>query len=99
NATGGPLSVPARDAVKRLALSDRQPDADGGPTAERALHRDASPVRRDDAVADGEAEPRAAANVLGREEGIEDVAEGIGLDPGPVVRVRRVDTGADQASA
>src|SRR6185503_18264441 len=50
-----------------------------------ALHLDVAAVLRDDAVADRQAEPRAAAHGLRREERLEDLRADRGGHAGPVV--------------
>ena len=54
---------------------DRQIHAERRALADRALHLDGPAVRRDDAMADREAEPRALADTLRREERIEDALQ------------------------
>src|SRR5689334_12286864 len=62
-----------------------QQDPEGGPGADLALHRDAAAMTIDDAVNDRQAEARTLADVLGREERIEDLRDHVGRDPGAVV--------------
>src|SRR5580698_4308443 len=69
----------------------RQRDAEGGPFAEAAQDLDAAAVSIDDAMDDGQAEPRALADVLGREERIEDPGDDLGRDPRSVVRYGDLD--------
>src|SRR3546814_13568967 len=54
--------------------ADGQGHGEGRALAEGAVDTDAALVRLDDAVADGEADPGALADVLGGEDGLEDTA-------------------------
>src|SRR4051794_29557245 len=84
-------------ASRRASLSSGRSDAGGsgsphrnddperGSRADLALDHDAAAVPVDDAVDNREAEAGALADVLGREERIEDLRDHVGRDAGPVV--------------
>ena len=63
----------------------RQEDAEGGPLAHPGVHGDPAVRLLDDAVDRGQAQPRALAHRLGREEGVEDLVHDLRRDAGAVV--------------
>jgi hypothetical protein len=63
----------------------RQDHTERSARTRHALGLDAPAVRGDDAVGDREAEAGAGPDLLRREERLEDAAEALGRDPGPVV--------------
>src|SRR5712671_4423226 len=72
------LTCATRRAIERRSGgAQRQEHPEGGAGARRALHFDAPVVRRDDAVCDREPEAGPTADVLGREERLEDASEAL----------------------
>src|SRR5437870_12884767 len=67
-----------RATLSRTAQRDR--DREGGASAGRVLRPDLAPVLLHDLVADGQPQPGALADRLGRVERIEDAAEALGRD-------------------
>ena len=85
--------LPARPSRRadaaRSPRDDRQLDGERRAAAGRALRPDPPAVLLDDAVADRQAEARALARLLRREERVEDAAQRLGAHAGAAVAERR----------
>src|SRR6185369_6050711 len=94
------LTCAARRAIeRRRGGPERQEHPEGGAGARRALHFDAPVVRRDASVCDRQPEAGPTANVLGREERLEDASEALRRDARPVVADADARVGVAEARA